>query len=113
MMSKLAEWMSRAALELGLRVHIQPTVTLSDGRHVQMTAHFPDLGTPDGIYVAMWEQVDVESQRQLHQNGIPVSLIGEPTERDTFQLDDYVEMFREWGWTATEREPPAWIGDDD
>lgn len=111
-MSELTKRLGRAGIELGLRVEIEPRVALSDGRVLLAAAHFPDLGTPRGMFVFPWEQVDDETARALHRDGQPASLIGEPLEGEEFSIDDYVEMFREWGWSATDRDQPAWMSED-
>lgn len=111
-MSELAKRLARASAELGLRIDIQPAVSLPDGRTLIAAAHFPDLGTPHGIFVIPWERVDVETARKLHQAGVAVSLIDEPPLDEPFDIDDFVEMFREWGWTAADQDRPSWMIDD-
>lgn len=105
--------MRKAAVELGLRVAFDLAITLPDGRRVPAAAYFPDLGTPGGMYVVAWEGVDVEVQRQLQRSGAAAALIPEPSDREPFELDNFVEMFREWGWSATDRDEPSWMTTDD
>jgi hypothetical protein len=107
-MSKQREWLVRAAVELGLRVSTEYTVTLPSGRQVRAEAFFPDLGTDRGMAV-FTSPLAPELLAELRRGTHPASHFAAPGEHEQFDLDSYAEMFAEWGWSRRPDERPAWM----
>jgi hypothetical protein len=106
----MQEWLSRAAKELGLRVHIGHQVALSDGTTLVAQAYFPDLSNPLGILVFEWsDAVDGSARGQLRAMGMGISTFGDPGPEERFDIDSYKEMFAEWGWTGPQDRKPPWM----
>jgi hypothetical protein len=109
-MSRLREYLLRAADGLGLRVETEHTITLPSGTRLEAEAFFPDLGTPAGMAVIRSDLVGSETIAELlFEMRYPASFIGEPSPAEKFDIDSYAEMFTEWGWCGTTATRPPWM----
>lgn len=110
--SKLQDWLARAAVELGLRVELDHALQLSGGHRVIAEAFFPDLGTPNGIAVVS-DLHPAETIEELHRRGYAASVLSEPHDTEEYDLQGYAEMFTEWGWGSETTDRPAWMDEFD
>ncbi len=110
-MNRMQHFLKRAGEELSLSVTMGPTMTLSDGIELNFEAWFPDLSGPKGILI--WNSdngsLDRMFLRELTVLGYGVSQFGRPLEKEVFDLENYVEMFQEWGWSGKASQRPSWI----
>lgn len=110
-MSALQDALSRAAVELGLRVSMNPAVVLADGRLEFADALFPDVGGPSGTLVVSAGRA--EAKRGLldafKAQGYAVSTCPAYAMDGTFDLKAYMKMFCDWGWTQISQPKPAWM----
>jgi hypothetical protein len=115
-MNKMQDWLLRAARELGVRIEVNFVVKLPSGRELASQAHFPDFCAPMGLLVFRWED-DLASASEdarmaraaLAEMGYAVSTFDEPSEKETFDIAGYVEMFSEWGWSGAGEQKPDWM----
>jgi hypothetical protein len=109
-MNRMQEWLKRAADELGVRILVGFEAKLSDGNMMFTQALFPDLGGPLGMIVmASSDQTETSIARDLLAHGFAISTFSEPLPNEEFDLNNYSEMFSEWGWTGDEDSRPSWI----
>lgn len=108
MMNRMQEWLVRAAEELGVRIFVGYSAKLPDGNSIQTQALFPDLGGPLGTIVIS-EETDASILRHWVRQGFAYSIFSEPLPNEKFDLDNYSEMFSEWGWSSDEGSKPAWM----
>ena len=106
--NRMQEWLVRATDELGIHVEIGYTVTLSDGRMLRSQALLPDLGNPLGMLV-FCDAVDGNAGRDLVSQGYGYTSFMEPSPDESFDIDNYAEMFAEWGWASKEENKPRWM----
>jgi hypothetical protein len=113
-MSRLREYLVRAAGELGLRLETEHTITLASGARLEADAFFPDIGTPVGMAVVRSERVSPETMEEvLFRMGYPAAFVGEPTAAEEFDIDSYAAMFSDWGWCGNPEKRPAWMKERD
>jgi hypothetical protein len=106
----MQQFLARAAEELGVRVLIGYTVTLSDGRRLLSQALFPDFGSALGTLVfRSQDEIDAGVRHQLMALGFGISTFPEPGPNEVFDIDSYKEMLSEWGWTSEGRNRPDWL----
>ena len=118
--SRMQEWLSRAATELGVRIEIGYAVRLSSGRSVTSEALFPHLGgKPRVILVSRWEDgfqsdgAEAAAVRdEIHNLGFATSTFGEPLPNEQFDVRGYAEMFQDWGWSGPSAMRPRWMKDN-
>jgi hypothetical protein len=97
----MQEWLARAASQLDLQVCIDFSVPLADGRTLRSQAHFPDLGGDKGTLIFTFQQdLDAVARRELKNHGYALSTFSEPLDNESFDIQSYASMFREWGWTG-------------
>ena len=107
-MSKLGHSLARAAAELGLRIEVNKPVRLPSGEGFTADAFFPDLSTPTGVFV-FDSRRGIANMEKLHDADVPASFFSEPGEREVYNVQDYMEMFNEWGWTGPVADRPSWM----
>jgi hypothetical protein len=107
-MNRMQKWLERAAEELGVRIFVGYNAQLPDGNSIQTQALFPDFGGALGMIVIS-ETVDASILRHWVMQGFAISTFSEPLPNEEFDLDNYSEMFSEWGWTSYEGSKPAWM----
>lgn len=108
-MTRMQEWLARAAEELSVRIVVGYVVCLPDGNSISTQALFPDLGGAIGTLVfASADDVNEEFRRYLIDQGFSISTFSEPLPNEEFDLEGYAEMFCEWGWTSDDRLKPQW-----
>jgi hypothetical protein len=109
-MNKMQETLARAAKELRIRAEIDYVVTLSDGRSLRSQALFPDLGNLLGTLVfCTQDNVEPSAKRDLVSQGYGVSAFSAPLPDEIFEIENYAEMFSEWGWAGSSNDKPKWM----
>jgi hypothetical protein len=109
-MNRMQEWLVIAAEELGIRVFPAYVAVLSNGKQIPALALFPDLGGVFGTLVFnSTDALDPEARRDLVAQGYSMSTFSEPPPKEEFDLESYVEMFSEWGWTSNGVQKPTWM----
>jgi len=109
-MTRMQEFLARAAEELGLRVEIGYVVTLSDGRKLMSQALLPDLGNPLGTLVFDSPRiVDSSARKDIRSQGYGMSTFSQPLPTQTFDVESYARMFAEWGWAGSDADKPGWM----
>ena len=108
-MSKMSEYLKRAANELGLGIEAPFRCVLEGGVRVEAVAHIPDLGDSNGVLIFHSSQYDRQAYALAKKAGYLCSSFGEPSESEHFDIDSYKEMFVEWGWFSHIKKPPPWM----
>ena len=110
MIAKLDSWLLRACDALGLRADVPFVVTIGSGHHIQCVARIRDIGAGNGMLVVRrYEDVRPHAE-QLAKAGFGYSVLDEPAEAEVFDLDTFQEMFRDWGWSGSEKGRPPSLG---
>jgi hypothetical protein len=50
-----------------------------------------------------------EHLQQVSDAGYGFSVLSEPPVGEPFELETFVEMFRDWGWAGDPANPPSWM----
>ena len=48
---------------------------------------------------------------ELIKLGYGYSVLEDPNELEVFDLNDYIEMFSDWGWSNAQTKEPNWMVD--
>ncbi len=109
-MSKLQEYLVRAAQALGLRLSLDYAITFADGKTISFEVYLPDLGRASGTLVTNSSfKLDSAKRQELLTRGIGLTTYGEPPPNEIFEIEGYIEMFSEWGWAADIDRKPSWV----
>lgn len=111
-MNKMQKYLKTAADKLNLRIIIEPIVKLKTGKKIRFEACFPDLSNEKGIYVIQWDdgsKITKTEREELRGMGIGVSTFDAPRDNEIFNINDYKEMFTEWGWSGNMSDQPSWM----
>jgi hypothetical protein len=114
-MNRMQEYLVRAAKILSMKITIDPSFRLSNGKLLFFDALLHNLSNRNGIFV--WNsdhniQLESEAREELNRSGFGVSEFGGPSKSEMFDIDNYIEMFSEWGWSGEADERPAWMLDE-
>lgn len=96
-MNRMQQSLKRAADELGVRILVGYRAKLPDGNLISTQALFPDLGGPLGTIVMSSDETETATLRYLRAQGFAISTFAVPLPNEEFDLDNYSEMFSEWG----------------
>ena len=108
-MSRLVNWLIRACNDLGLPAECDFEVVLADGVSLQSIVRIAYLGGQRGMLIfRSYEEIQPYAA-ELIRAGYGYSVLGDPREKEEFDLDSYVEMFSDWGWTGDRTSMPSWI----
>lgn len=108
-MDRMTEYITRAASELGLAIAAPFRCEIGNGTEVVAVAHLPELGAVNGTLVFRSSQFDREIFDILKSRGFACTSFGDPLDSEQYDLEGYREMFADWTWTSTAKEPPHWI----
>jgi hypothetical protein len=105
----LAESLSRACSELGLKIELDFVLQVAAGVSLTTIARIPELGARQGMLIfTSFDEVEPFTER-LAELGYGFSVLSERRRDEPFDLESKKEMFRDWGWSGARRERPKWM----
>ncbi len=108
-MSKLNEWLSRSCLELDLSLESLIEISLPNGVQFRNMVLIPNLGSQKGILI-LNSFDDLKGQSTAFKNaGYGYSVLGEPYPNETYDIESFKEMYRDWGWFGDPIQKPSWM----
>lgn len=108
-MSRLANWISLACDELGLKTSLGHVITLAEGHELFVLIHVFGLGATNGmLIVSSYEDVHAY-ENVLIQAGYGYAVLDEPHNGEEFDLASFKDMFNDWGWSGSAALKPAWM----
>lgn len=108
-MSKLRDEIVLACHQLNLQVDINFPVALDDDRLIHATAHIPNVGAKNGMLIfSSFEDISGKIDGIIN-SGYGYSVLSEPSQDMQFDLDSYIDMFRDWGWSGDNKMAPDWF----
>jgi hypothetical protein len=94
----LAARMSRVCDQLGLAADPAFVAHLSTGRKIQAITRIRHVGDRNGmLIVSSWSDIQTYTQ-ELAQDGYGYSVLSVPVTGGNYDIESYIEMFRDWGW---------------
>lgn len=94
-----------ACAALGLRLDLEFVITI-DGVEIKTVALIHEIGGPNGMLVLT--SYDREYADKLVELGYGYSVMSEQSENTVFDLDSWIEVFNDWGWSGEEGKEPSW-----
>lgn len=107
-MSRLQDCLARAGEQLDVDVIIPFGLLLPAGRRLIAEALLPQLGASKGMIVFRSYDEVGNVAADIIRLGYAHSVLDEPSPHETHDVEDYVEMFRDWGWAA-QGPKPRWM----
>lgn len=107
-MNKTQGFLLRARKDLGLRVIIPFELHLDSKRKLSAEALLPDLGYPNGTIVSQSSDNFLALVEELGALRYGLSVYGEPSPNEEYDVESYKDMFIEWGW-GSKNEKPSWF----
>ncbi|WP_165973593.1 hypothetical protein [Luteibacter rhizovicinus] len=102
-------WLVEACRELELHIDTDPIIDLPSGLKINPAARIRDLGGVEGMLIVdNYDQVEPHTD-EIVRAGYGFSVLDEPHQGETFDLSNYMDMFRDWGWTGSAASQPKWI----
>jgi hypothetical protein len=108
-MDRMTEYIVRAAHELGLQITAPFCCHLGDAMEVVAVAYLPELGGTNGTLIFRSNQYDRTTFGVLQSRGFACSSFDDPLESEQYDLQSYMDMFIDWGWTLDVHNTPSWM----
>jgi hypothetical protein len=109
-MTTLQLALQRACQELGLNFVVSYTLVLRQDTQIQTQALLPQLGAPKGMTVVSHHSDLRGMANEIVNSGYGYTVLDDPLPTEEFDLEEYKEMFADWGWGVTNEQAPDWIG---
>jgi hypothetical protein len=107
--SRLVEAWRKAAHILGCEIVSPYVVELPSGARVDAPVLVKGFGALNGMLVVT-DYAQVRSElAALDAAGYGFSVLEEPDATDQFDVDEYADLLRDWGWAGKEEEEPSWL----
>jgi hypothetical protein len=97
-MTPLQEQLTRACEALGLTWDLNYTATLSSGSQIRAEVRIKGLGADKGMLIVTDYDDIRDIEQELVGGGYGYSVLSELSPDEDFDLQDYREMFEDWGW---------------
>jgi hypothetical protein len=97
-MTRLEERLIRACEAFGIKIDLGFRLQCPDGHEVKSIARIRDLGAPNGMLVISSFDEVKKHQECVEAAGFGYSVLDEPGDKSTFDLQVYKEIFCDWGW---------------
>lgn len=108
-MKNLEDQILQACNALELHVDFSFVVDVGGGKKIQALACIRNLGAEKGMLIFR----DFDNMRLYAEKlvvlGYGYSVLDEPLPGEVFNLDDFIELFRDWGWSGDIADCPAWF----
>jgi hypothetical protein len=108
-MTNLQLGLQRACQELGLDLVVSYILVVRQDTQILTQALLPQLGAPNGmIVVSHYDDLCGLADEIVNAN-YGYTVLDDPLPTEQFNLEDYKEMFADWGWGARNEQAPDWI----
>jgi hypothetical protein len=102
-MTKLEHWLVRACEASNLRVDLGFAAAIGVRKTIQCVARIPEIGAVNGMLI-LRHYDDVRCHLdEVRQAGYAFSVLDEPRDDETFDLQSFQDMFRDWGWAGCDQ----------
>jgi len=101
-------WLEAARL-LGLEVEAPCPVTLPSGATVVAEVLVRHFGASRGMLVVRRYDDVRRRNSELQASGFGFSVMSDPGPTEAFEIQDYVDVLRDWGWSGPPSDVPAWM----
>ena len=108
-MSSLQEELRRACNELSIQVVMPFELSLPSGRKIMADALVPQLGAVNGMLVVREFDEVSGATNELIELGYGFSVMDEPESLESYDLGSWMEIFKDWSWTAEASKKPDWM----
>lgn len=109
MSSNLLLYWAQAASDLNLRITVPFSLRLTNENKLEapMLVHF--FGANKGMLVfTNYDDVSPYVD-ELAKYGYGFSVLSEPGEHENYEMEEYMELLAEWGWTGSDELKPDWL----
>lgn len=103
----LEEW-SEAARDLGLEIEGPFSLVLGTGACIAARLLLKRFGAQKGMIIVTDFSTVAPFIDEIFAAGYGFSTLSEPSERDRYNRDVFIEMLRDWGWGGPEELRPGW-----
>lgn len=108
-MSPLVRDWLKAASVLGLKVEAPCMVALPSGATVVADVLVHQFGASKGTLI-LRRYDDIRQQiSELQAVGFGFSVMSDPRQNEAFEVQQYVDVLRDWGWSGAPDEEPLWM----
>tara|TARA_B100000745_G_C20130797_1_gene387490 strand:+ start:164 stop:502 length:339 start_codon:yes stop_codon:yes gene_type:complete len=100
-----------AISELDIRACILPKIEMKDGSMVEASILLPQFGAKRGMLLFSDYEIVAPYYIELSTLGYGISIIEDPLPGEVFELSNYIELLKDWGWSNHGRPQPDWLAE--
>lgn len=108
-MTNLQSFLQRACQDLGMRIVIPFSLELREGVQINAEALMPQLGGINGMIIVSRYSDLCGVASELSMMGYGYSVLSGPLPSEEYDLENYTEMFSDWGWGSADERAPDWM----
>jgi len=109
MISKLLSFWEKAASDLNLRITVPFNLHLTNESHLEAPMLVHHFGANKGMLVFTNYDDVSPCVNELAKSGYGFSVLSEPGEYEHYEVEEYMELLAEWGWTGSDELRPDWL----
>lgn len=107
--NSLRAWFEEGSRELGVSLVVEPTITATSGVDLKPVVWLPDFGGNQGMLVFEGSLSNSELPKLAKDAGYSASTMGSVTKSFVFEIDDFVDLLCDWGWSSYDKPKPNWL----
>ena len=111
MSSKQIEFWDKASLDLGVDYVAPFVLELSGGHTLKAELLVKQFGAPNGMLIFNESKQVTKYGDEMIDAGYGYSVMGEPSDRAEYSMQNYVKLLSDWGWAGDPKIKPSWIPD--
>lgn len=108
-MSKLLTFWTQACQLLGLQLVAPFVLKTKSGAEIKAIALIKDFGAPMGMMILDDYSKVEEIIDEITEMGYGFSVLDEPLEHEGFDIADYKDVLKDWGWSGANESKPEWL----
>lgn len=108
-MTRLQQILITVCERLEIEVVVPFSIPVTSEKTIIAQALLPQLGAPLGMILVNRSSELLGLSSALIELGYGYSCLSEPKSLEEVRIEDYIEMFSDWGWSSTTDPKPSWM----
>lgn len=99
-MTKLEKWLIKTRQASNLKIDYGFIAIIGDNNQIQSVARIHGIGGMNGMLIFRHYDKVRAYVDEVKRAGYGFSVLDEPGDEESFDLQSFQEMFRDWGWSG-------------
>lgn len=108
-MTRLQEFLMHACNDLGLRIECPFKLVIGSDYEIDAVALLPQLGAAKGMIIVNRYKDLQGRDGDIVRRGYGYSVLQDPFSHETYDVNLFIDLFSDWGWSSKADKRPEWI----